>query len=82
MIGYNAMLGREGQPIKAGTRIGTMGNTGFSTGHHLHFEVRFDRDGNGTFAAGEAVDPYGYIPSTAYPDDPWYKRTTTVSNYL
>ena len=79
---YNAMLGREGQPIKAGTRIGTMGNTGFSTGHHLHFEVRFDRDGNGTFAAGEAVDPYGYIPSAAYPDDPWYKRTTTVSNYL
>jgi murein DD-endopeptidase MepM/ murein hydrolase activator NlpD len=79
---YNAMLGREGQPIKAGTRIGTMGNTGFSTGHHLHFEVRFDRDGNGSFAAGEAVDPYGYIPSAAYPDDPWYKRTTTVSNYL
>jgi murein DD-endopeptidase MepM/ murein hydrolase activator NlpD len=37
---FDAMLGREGQPISAGTRIGTMGNTGFSTGHHLHFEVR------------------------------------------
>ena len=79
---YDSMLGREGEPIKAGTRIGTMGNTGYSTGHHLHFEVRFDRDGNGTFTAGEAVDPYGYIPSADYPDDPWYKRTTTVSNYL
>jgi murein DD-endopeptidase MepM/ murein hydrolase activator NlpD len=79
---YTAMLGREGEPIQAGTRIGTMGNTGFSTGHHLHFEVRFDRDKNGTFAAGEAVDPYGYIPSASYPDDPWFKRSTTVSNYL
>ena len=79
---YDFMLGREGEPITAGTRIGTMGNTGYSTGHHLHFEVRFDRDGNGTFAAGEAVDPYGYIPSSDYPEDPWYSRTTTVSNYL
>ena len=79
---YDFMLGRDGEPITAGTRIGTMGNTGYSTGHHLHFEVRFDRDGNGTFAAGEAVDPYGYIPSSDYPEDPWYSRTTTVSNYL
>jgi murein DD-endopeptidase MepM/ murein hydrolase activator NlpD len=79
---YDSMLGREGEAITAGRRIGTMGNTGYSTGHHLHFEVRYDRDGNGSFAAGEAVDPYGYIPSSEYPADPWYSRSTTVSNYL
>ncbi len=79
---FDAMLGREGQPITAGTRIGTMGNTGYSTGHHLHFEVRFDRNQDGNFAASEVVDPYGFIPNSAYPNDPWVNRNAPVSNYL
>jgi murein DD-endopeptidase MepM/ murein hydrolase activator NlpD len=79
---YEAMLGQEGKPIKAGTRIGTMGNTGFSTGHHLHFEVRFDADKDGKFPMSEVIDPYGYIPSPLYPTDPWYERTFIRSTYL
>lgn len=46
----------EGDAVKAGQKIGEIGSTGFSTGPHLHFEVR---------EAGQAVDPGAYL----LPDD-------------
>lgn len=40
------------QPVRAGDIIGLGGNTGRSTGPHLHFEVRFK---------GKAIDPKKFI---------------------
>lgn len=42
-----------GQVVKAGDRLGAVGQTGAATGPHLHYEVR---------RGGAAVDPAAYLP--------------------
>lgn len=37
---------KNGTYVIAGTRIGSMGNTGNSGGYHLHFSVRYGQSGN------------------------------------
>ncbi len=47
----SAAMVRPGQRVRPGERIGLSGNTGNSTGPHLHFEVRRTPD------LGSSVDP-------------------------
>jgi murein DD-endopeptidase MepM/ murein hydrolase activator NlpD len=45
---------KAGQRVKQGDIVGTVGNTGRTTTHHIHFEVRKN---------GKAVDPIPYLAS-------------------
>lgn len=57
---------KVGQKVKAGAALGTEGNTGYSMGTHLHFDIN---DGNGY------VDPLPYLLG----EKSFYKETTKIS---
>ena len=50
LSGFNVDVGQE---VVQGDVVGWVGMTGYTTGPHLHFEVR---------AGGEFVDPLGFLP--------------------
>lgn len=50
---------QKGQKINPGDQVGNVGNTGKSTGNHLHYEVHN--------ANGKAVDPDSKNPATGKP---------------
>ncbi len=52
----NDVFVSTGQSITAGTPVGTMGDTGFSTGEHLHYQIDISNNDSWT-----PIDPLGYI---------------------
>lgn len=51
---------RRGQKVKRGDVIGYVGNTGLSTGPHLHYEIHKD---------GKEIDPISYFYQDVSPDE-------------
>jgi murein DD-endopeptidase MepM/ murein hydrolase activator NlpD len=58
VYGHLSQIGvRNGQVIKRGDLIGTVGNTGLTTGPHLHYEVHYQ---------GQPQNPLKYILNSDY----------------
>jgi murein DD-endopeptidase MepM/ murein hydrolase activator NlpD len=49
----NSIFVRQGESVAKGQQLGTVGNTGNSTGSHLHFEVRYQ---------GVPRNPFNFLP--------------------
>ena len=73
---------KRGQKVAKGDVLGRMGNSGYSKGQHLHFEMRKDANKH-----ANAVDPLPYLriedrsvivsPNTMFPDKIQYRVITT-----
>lgn len=55
----NKSLVKKGDRVQQGQKIGLMGNTGRSSGVHLHFEIR---------KKGRALDPVAFLPKSSHPE--------------
>lgn len=68
----SVMQVKTGQKVEAGQVIGLSGNTGYSTGPHLHFEVRTGA------SIQTCIDPSNMIIETLPPREPLFEAEITL----
>ncbi len=75
----DAVRVKAGQTVKQGEVVATVGNTGWSTNAHLHYEVRSDMEQPGVYAP---IDPRIYILNYQWPNEAvLLMRARTTKDY-
>lgn len=55
---------KKGQKVSLGQKIGLMGNSGLSTAHHLHYELRIEGKTKNIMAYPRTDQPYPTLPAS------------------
>ena len=57
-----------GDIVQLGQKIGELGNEGFSTGPHLHYEIQIAKSDYQVYKRGTPIPPFRVDPRTGIPE--------------